>query len=302
MRGFQTFLAPAKVNLFLHVTGRRADGYHLLQSVFRLIDFNDVLHIKVRADGVISRAKDIPEVPESQDLCIRAALLLQQHTGCALGADIAVDKYIPMGGGLGGGSSDAASVLLALNSLWQLGLSRAELMALGLKLGADVPFFIFGENAWVEGIGEQMQPVALPATHYVIVTPQVHVSTAEIFSAEELTRNTIATTIAAFSGVVSAVDSPGVSKQDRSLAPITFHNDLESVVCQRHPAVASCLEWLSQFAQARMSGSGASVFVEVSNKAQAQQILAQVPRQIAGVPVFACAASGLDRHPLYNSV
>lgn len=306
MRGFQTFLAPAKVNLFLHITGRRADGYHLLQSVFRLIDFNDTLRIKVRKDGAISRAKDIANVPEQQDLCIRAALLLQQHTGCALGADIAVDKYIPMGGGLGGGSSDAASVLLALNSLWQLNLSREELMGLGLKLGADVPFFIFGENAWVEGVGEQIQPIALPAAHYVILTPQVHVATAEIFSAEELTRDTIPTTIAAFSGVafdsdLSGSNLPGKDKQHgSSFHDSGFHNDLESVVSQRHPAVASCLDWLSQFSQARMSGSGASVFVELKDQAQAQDIMAQVPRQIAGVPVFAFAARGLDRHPLYN--
>ncbi len=297
MQGFQSFLAPAKVNLFLHITGRRADGYHLLQSAFRLLDLYDVIHIKVRKDGVVSRAKEIAGVPEQSDLCIRAALLLKQHTGCVLGADIAADKRIPMGGGLGGGSSDAATVLLALNTLWELNLGRQELMDLGLKLGADVPFFIFGENAWVEGIGEQIQPIALKPAHYVVLTPRIHVSTAEVFSAEELTRNTIPTTIAAFSGVLPGND--------------LFKNDLESIVCQRNPAVASCLEWLSQFqarsfqtgsSKARMSGSGASVFLEVDSREKAQEIVFQVPVQINGIPVFACEARGLEHHPLYNSI
>jgi len=292
MHDFQTFPAPAKVNLFLHITGRRADGYHLLQSVFRLLDFHDLVHLRPRKDGVIARSSEMAGVSESQDLTMRAANLLQQHTGSQLGVDISVEKRIPMGGGLGGGSSDAATVLLALNKLWALNLSRQELMGLGLKLGADVPFFIFGKNAWVEGIGEKMQAIPLNPAHYVILTPQIHVSTPEIFSAEELTRNSIPTTIAAFSGVL-----PGKEKQKA-----LFRNDLEPVVCQRYPAVESCLKWLNQFSQARMSGSGASVFVEVENQALAKQILAQTPSEIAGTAVFACETRGLAQHPLYNSL
>ncbi|HSH72170.1 MAG TPA: 4-(cytidine 5'-diphospho)-2-C-methyl-D-erythritol kinase [Methylophilaceae bacterium] len=299
MQDFQPFPAPAKVNLFLHVTGRRADGYHLLQSVFRLVDFNDTILLRPRQDGVIARSKEMAGVPESQDLTIRAAQLLKQHTGSQSGVDIAVEKSIPMGGGLGGGSSDAATVLIALNKLWDLNLSRQELMDLGLKLGADVPFFIFGKNAWVEGIGEKIQEIALPPAHYVILTPKIHVSTAQVFSAEELTRSTIPTTIAAFSGVF-----PEKEKQQTQ-----FRNDLEPVVCQRYPAVASCLSWLNQFSQARMSGSGASVFIEIqdslldeknSAKVLAKEILDQVPPEIAGTPIFAYETQGLEQHPLYN--
>ena len=163
--GFQAYPAPAKINLFLHIVGRRADGYHLLQSVFRLIDLQDTIYIRIRDDGEIHRASQHPDVPEAQDLTIRAARLLKAHANCSLGADIAIEKRIPMGGGLGGGSSDAATVLIALNYLWKLNLSRKTLMELGLQLGADVPFFIFGKNAWVEGIGEKIQEIALPANH-----------------------------------------------------------------------------------------------------------------------------------------
>ena len=293
MQDFQTFSAPAKVNLFLHITGRRPDGYHLLQSVFRLIDLNDAIHIRVRNDGIIKRSIDIAGVPESHDLTIRAALLLQQFSGSQLGADIYVDKAIPMGGGLGGGSSDAATVLLVLNRLWGLNISRSQLMALGLKLGADVPFFIFGKNAWVEGIGEKIQEISLNPAHYLILTPQIHVSTAEVFRAEELTRDTIPTTIAAFSGVTPLEKSE--LKQN-----ILFHNDLEPVVSKKYPAVADCLNWLNQFSHARMSGSGASTFLELASAASAKQILAQVPNQIGGWSVNAYEARGLDQHPLYN--
>jgi len=285
MDGFQSFSAPAKVNLFLHITGQRTDGYHLLQTVFRLLDFDDTIHLKVRTDGVISRTQDIKGVSADQDLCVHAAKLIKQHSGTDLGVDIAVDKRIPMGGGLGGGSSDAATVLLALNKLWDLNLPRQTLIDLGLKLGADVPVFIFGQNAWAEGIGEQLQAVPLKPAWYIIMTPQVHVSTAEVFSAKELTRNTIPTTIAAFSRV-------GASNN--------LHNDLEPVVSQQYPAVAACLAWLSQFSKARMSGSGASVFAETENKALAEEILAKMPSEIAGVPVFRCLTRGLDKHPLYE--
>jgi 4-diphosphocytidyl-2-C-methyl-D-erythritol kinase len=286
MQDFQTFLAPAKVNLFLHIVGQRADGYHLLQTIFRLLDFYDTIHLKPRNDGVIRRVKDIAGVPEQQDLCVRAANLLQQHTGSRLGADIAIEKRIPMGGGLGGGSSDAATVLLALNRLWDLQLSRAELLKLGLQLGADVPVFVFGENAWAEGVGEQLQPIALKPAYYVVLTPPVHVSTAQIFASKELTRNTIPTTIAAFSGVVSQKS--------------VVQNDLESVVCRLYPAVASCLEWLNQFSQARMSGSGASVFAEFENQAEAELVLARVTQDKETQQVSAFLARGLDKHPLHG--
>lgn len=287
MQDFQSFPAPAKVNLFLHIVGQRADGYHLLQSVFRLLDFYDTIHLRPRKDGVISRSQEIPGVAEQQDLCVRAAHLLQQHTGSALGADIAVDKRIPMGGGLGGGSSDAATVLLALNNLWSLHLPRQELMDLALQLGADVPVFIFGENAWAEGIGEQLQPVALKPAWYVVLTPPVHVSTAQVFASKELTRNTIATTIAAFSAVAF--------RQELGQG---FSNNLESVVCRQYPAVGACVQWLNQFSRARMSGSGASVFAEFESEAAAQAVLAKAVEEKLAVSAF--TARGLDQHPLYS--
>lgn len=285
--GFEAYPAPAKVNLFLHVTGQREDGYHLLQTVFRLLDFYDTIHIKPLDDSRITRANVLDNVPPTQDLCIRAARMLQQHTGCRLGAELAVEKRIAMGGGLGGGSSDAATVLLALNRLWKLHLSRSELQQLGLQLGADVPVFVFGRNAWAEGIGEQLQPIALKPLYYLVLTPTVHVSTAQIFASNELTRNTIPTTIAAFSGVASG-ELQGL-----------IRNDLESVVCKHYPAVATCLTWLGQFSQARMSGSGASVFAEFRNQAEAEAILAKALCEIEG-KVTGFVAAGLEQHPLYD--
>lgn len=284
MQDFQDFSAPAKINLFLHVVGQRADGYHLLQSVFRLLDFYDTIYLRPRSDGVIARARDIAGVSEKDDLCVRAARLLQEHTGSSRGVDIAVEKRIPMGGGLGGGSSDAATVLLALNRLWSLHLPRQELLQLGLRLGADVPFFIFGENAWVEGIGEKLQAIMLDPAYYIVLAPAVHVSTAEVFASKELTKNTIPTKIADFSGLAS-----------RSAL---FRNDLEPVVCRQYPAVAACLKWLGQSSQARMSGSGASVFAEIKDLDRAEKVWTKKPRQISGVEVAGFLARGLDVHPL----
>lgn len=271
------FPAPAKLNLFLHIVGRRPDGYHLLQTVFRLLDFGDTIHIGVRDDGIIRRPHDVSGLTENDDLAIRAAQLLQTVTGCRLGADIKVEKRIPMGGGLGGGSSDAATVLLALNRLWALDLSRQQLIGLGLQLGADVPFFVFGQSAWAEGIGDQLQPITLDPACYAVLTPPVQVSTAAVFASQELTRNTIPAKIAAFS---------------RGFG----HNDLESVVCRMHPEVASCLDWLRQFGDARMSGSGASVFVELPTLETAEQVIANRPDG-----VFGFAARGLERHPLHGN-
>lgn len=284
MQGFQSFPAPAKVNLFLHITGRRADGYHLLQSVFRLLDHHDTIHLRPTDNGAIHRMHDVPGVPEAQDLCVRAARLLQRHTGTKRGVQIAVEKRIPMGGGLGGGSSDAATVLLALNRLWNLHLSRQTLMDLGLQLGADVPVFVFGRNAWAEGVGERLQAVVLQPAWYLVLTPEAHVSTAEIFASKELTRDTIPTTIAAFSGVQTGEEQEGL-----------FHNDLEPLVCQRYPAVASSLEFLKKFGQARMSGSGASVFVKFEKQAEAELRYAELPPQHVGF-----LAKGLEQHPLYD--
>ena len=277
MQGFQTFLAPAKINLFLHIIGRRADGYHTLQSVFQLLDFYDTIHLKLKKTGKIKRVNDIANVPASQDLCVQAAIALQQATACNLGVDIAVEKCIPMGGGLGGGSSDAATVLIALNHLWQTNLDREQLMQIGLTLGADVPVFIFGQNAWAEGMGEQLNAIDLAPHYYVVLTPQVHVSTAQVFANSALTRDTKPLKIADFSRDTNAE---------------VFINDLEAVVCKEFPAVASTLKWLSQYGKAKMSGSGASVFVAVNSQAKADDILAQKPANTAGF-----VAKGIAKHP-----
>ena len=288
MQDFQAFLAPAKINLFLHIVGQRADGYHLLQTVFRLLDYYDTIYLKPTDSKQIKRANDVPGVPKDNDLCIRAAKLLQQHTGCERGVEIRVEKNIPMGGGLGGGSSDAATVLLALNRLWDLNLSRRELLDLGLKLGADVPFFIFGTNAWAEGVGEQLQAIDLRESCYVVLTPHVHVSTAEIFANKQLTKDSNPQIMSTFSRVAqsSTENSGGNIKPE-------FINSLEKVVCGIYPEVANCLAWLKQFGDARMSGSGASVFLEVADLETANKICSMKPENIYGF-----AAKGLNQHPL----
>lgn len=279
-------LAPAKLNLFLHVTGRRADGYHLLQTVFQLLDHGDTLHFDTREDGIIRRVTDIPGVPEESDLIVRAARLLQQAAAARMpqrqfGADIAIEKRLPMGGGLGGGSSDAATTLMALNHLWQTGFSRTELMALGLQLGADVPFFIFGSNAFAEGVGEELQAVETPATWYVVLEPGVSVPTAAIFSSTDLTRSTKPVIISDFLG-----------------ATISFgKNDLQNVACKLFPPVAEAVSWLAQFettrGAARMTGSGACVFCDVGHESQADEVLGKVPPHWK-----AWKARALARHPM----
>jgi 4-diphosphocytidyl-2-C-methyl-D-erythritol kinase len=277
---FQFFLAPAKINLFLHITGRRENGYHTLQSVFQLLDFYDTLKLKPTNTGEIKRIHNIEGVPATDDLCMRAALKLQQETSCKMGVEYAIEKRIPMGGGLGGGSSDAATMLLALNQLWKLNLSRKKLMQIGLSLGADVPVFVFGQNAWAEGVGEELTAIALEHSYYVVLTPSVHVSTAQVFANSTLTRDTKPLKIADFSsGAYSDV----------------FRNDLEAVVCKEFPAVASTLSWLSQYGKPRMSGSGASVFLAVNSKQEADAIFAQKPNNTAGF-----VAKSLSRHPLFE--
>lgn len=277
----QIYPAPAKLNLFLHVIGRRADGYHLLQTAFRFIDYGDDLTFTPRPDGLIRRVSALPGVEEAQDLSVRAARLLQKEAGCVMGVDIGIVKRLPMGGGLGGGSSDAATTLIALNRLWKTGVSRERLQQLGLTLGADVPVFVFGQSAFAEGVGERLQALRLPPAWYLVLVPELAVSTAEIFSAAELTRNTNAITIAPFS-VGLARDIPG-------------RNDLEPVVCGRYPQVARHLEWLRQFGDARMTGSGACVFCAFSNEEAARRALSELPSGMRGF-----VARGLDRHPLWS--
>jgi len=286
MQDFQPFLAPAKINLFLHITGQRADGYHLLQTVFRLLDFYDTISLKPTKTSEIRRVNEVKGVPEVQDLCVRAAKLLQQYSQCKLGAEILVKKNIPMGGGLGGGSSDAATVLMALNRLWALNLSRAELLKLGLQLGADVPFFIFGYNAWAEGVGEKLQKIILNNAYYVVLNPNVHISTAQIFANKQLTKSTIPKTMSDFSGMTNSVSSNIASE---------FTNQLERIVCNDYPEVLACINWLRQFGDARMSGSGASVFLEVVSEEVANEICSQKPKEVQGF-----VAKGLDQHPMFS--
>ncbi len=282
--------APAKLNLFLHVVGRRADGYHCIESVFQLIDLADTLHFKRRADGHILRTTLIDGVPEETDLCVRAARLLQTETGSTFGVEIAIEKRIPMGGGLGGGSSDAATTLLALNRLWELKLSRAELQRIGLKLGADVPFFLFGHNAFVRGIGEQMQALDTPSRCFAVIHPGVLVPTAAIFSAPELTRSTESLKISDFS-------ANGLQFSQLDLE--SFRNDLEPVAVARFPEVGKALAWLNRFRDqdqkqsARMSGSGACVFVPVPERSYGERLLRDLPDTWSG---WVCQS--LQKHPM----
>jgi 4-diphosphocytidyl-2-C-methyl-D-erythritol kinase len=277
--------APAKLNLFLHVVGRRADGYHLLQTLFQLIDRGDTLHFSSRDDGVIRRTTAIAGVAEQSDLIVRAARLLQAAAGDQaqrrLGADIAIDKILPMGGGVGGGSSDAATTLIVLNHLWQTGFSRAELMALGAQLGADVPFFIFGENAFAEGIGERLQTVHTPDCWFLVIEPGVSVPTGIIFSSSQLTRDTKPCKITDF------------SKAYKCLGKAGFKNDLEAVATAHFPAVADAVKWLQQFGDAKMTGSGACVFCGFERESQANEVLRQVPAHWK-----AWTAKAMQRHPL----
>jgi 4-diphosphocytidyl-2-C-methyl-D-erythritol kinase len=272
--------APAKLNLFLHVTGRRPDGYHSLQTAFRLIDLADTLRFTARDDGEVTLRRPLAGVPPEQDLCLRAAALLKHTTGYSGGVDIELEKRIPMGGGLGGGSSDAATTLVVLNHLWRLGLKRGELQQLALKLGADVPVFVFGDNAFAEGIGEQLTPLALPTAWYLVLVPPVEVPTAAVFAATELTRDTKPIRITAF--------FDGLKRR-------ALRNDLEPVVSKHYPEVAHHLAWLKQHGEARMSGSGACVYAEFSTESAARAAQAQLPQAMRGF-----VARGLERHPLHD--
>lgn len=270
--------APAKLNLFLHVTGRRADGYHELQTLFQLIDLTDTLSITLRPDGRLERPQGPRDVPPEADLTLRAARALKEATGTPLGATIHVHKRIPLGAGLGGGSSDAATTLLALNELWGCGLTLAELARLGLPLGADVPVFVQGSSAWAEGVGERLTPVELPERWYLIIYPGVGVSTREVFQSPELTRNSPLITIRAF------FDSGG-------------RNDCEPVVRARAPEVADALDWLARFAPARMTGTGACVFAVFGSAAEAERLAAQVPDRW-----MSFVARGLNTSPAHEQL
>lgn len=270
--------APAKLNLFLHIVGRRADGYHAIETLFQFVDLCDELRFTPRADGEVRLLTPLPGVAPEQDLCVRAARALQAHSGCRAGAEIEVVKRIPMGGGLGGGSSDAATTLLVLNRLWGLDLSLAELAALGLALGADVPVFIGGQAAFAQGVGERLTPVEpqdLGEPWYLIVDPGVAVSTARVFADPKLTRNTPPMTISALR------DGP-------------LSNDCLPVARALYPQVDAAFRWLSAVAEARLSGTGGCLFAGFDAPAPAERVLAQLPTPWRGWVV-----RGLNRHPLH---
>jgi 4-diphosphocytidyl-2-C-methyl-D-erythritol kinase len=265
--------APGKLNLFLHVLGRRSDGYHELQTVFRLVERSDRVGIALREDGQIRRSGALFD----NDLCARAAALLKDVSGTPMGCEISLEKFLPTGGGMGGGSSDAATVLLVLNRLWNLRLKALQLLQIGARLGADVPFFIFGKNAVGEGIGERLEALDLPPAWYLVLTPQVSVSTKEIFSDASLTRDTKRLKL-----------PPFLSGQGA--------NDLEPVVSRRFPGVAAHLAWLrKRVPGARMTGSGACLFAEFRTEAEALALQAQLPEDMRGF-----VTRGLDRHPLHE--
>lgn len=266
--------APAKLNLFLHIVGRRADGYHLLQTVFQFVSFGDELAFRLRDDGQIQRIGEVPGVAPEADLVVRAARLLQQEADISKGMDIHVTKRLPMGGGLGGGSSDAATTLVALNQLWDVGYSDDRLAELGLRLGADVPVFVRGHAAWAEGVGEQLTPIELSEPWFVVVVPPCQVPTPEIFADPDLTRNASVIKIRRF------LSRQGV-------------NVCEPVVRRRYPIVGEALDWLGQFAPARMSGTGASIFAAFDDEASARAVLEQLPPGWRGF-----VAQGLNESPL----
>lgn len=266
--------APAKLNLFLHITGRRADGYHLLQTAFQFLSLSDKLSFRLREDGVITRTNPLTNIPLEQDLTVRAADTLKQACQCSLGAEIALDKRLPVGGGVGGGSSNAATVLVALNHLWGCKLSADELMSLGLRLGADVPVFISGRAAWAEGVGERLEPLNLSEPWFLLIKPPVEITTAEVFAAPELTRHCPPITISEFF-------SRG------------GENVCEAVVRRRYPEVARALDWLQGFSAARLTGTGSCVFAAFDELTVAQDVLDRLPPNWQGF-----VAKGLNQSPL----
>jgi 4-diphosphocytidyl-2-C-methyl-D-erythritol kinase len=276
--GGSTWPAPAKLNLFLHITGRRPDGYHQLQTVFRLLDWGDRIHLRIRDDGRIRREGiSVAGVAEADDLAIRAARLLKNAANVTQGVDIGVEKVVPAGGGFGGGSSDAATVLVALNHLWRAGLDVDALAALGLQLGADVPVFVRGHNAWAEGVGELLTPIALPPAWFVLAHPGVHVPTPALFASPDLTR-----------------DAPVAKIADFASGSL-LGNAFEPVLRRREPAVEAALAALSSIGRARLTGSGSGCFVEFATRAAAEQGLARLPKELR-----AWVAAGVERSPLLD--
>ncbi|NNE62837.1 MAG: 4-(cytidine 5'-diphospho)-2-C-methyl-D-erythritol kinase [Gammaproteobacteria bacterium] len=271
-----TLTSPAKLNLMLHITGRRADGYHLLQTVFQFIDLYDRLHFEATTDLQIQRINSRTPVEQSEDIVIRAAKLLQQRYQVGRGAKIAVEKQIPVGGGLGGGSSNAASCLLALNTLWNTGLSIDQLAETGLELGADVPVFVRGFAAWADGVGEQLTPINLQERHYLVLYPNIHVSTAQIFNAEELTRNCDPITIRAFQ------QGTGV-------------NVCEPVARERYVEIADALDWLNRYAEARMTGTGACIYAPFDSQLAAERVKSRLPEKWQGFVV-----QGMNSNPVHE--
>ncbi|RDY65878.1 4-(cytidine 5'-diphospho)-2-C-methyl-D-erythritol kinase [Lysobacter soli] len=272
--------APAKLNLFLRITGRRDDGYHLLQTVFRILEWGDSVRLRIRDDGQIRRhGPSAPGVDEADDLTVRAAMMLQSATKCAQGADIIVDKHIPAGGGFGGGSSDAATVLVGLNALWRTGLDVDRLAELGLTLGADVPVFVRGENAWAEGVGEELSPVDLPPAWYLLADPGVHAPTATLFKSPELTR-----------------DAPPATMSD-FVSGVPLGNAFEPVLRAREPAVEAVFAALSQVGSPRLTGSGSGCFVEFATRESAEAALAALPTGLR-----AWVAEGAQASPLHRAL
>lgn len=274
-----TILSPAKLNLFLHITGRRPDGYHTLQTAFQLLDWGDEMRFKTNESGKITLSIRDLGIPDEENLITRAAHMLRDTAAKkSLGADIEVDKIIPAGGGLGGGSSNAATTLLALNRLWNLGLSNKALQKMGASLGADVPVFVAGSSAWAEGIGDKLSPIELPASHYLIIKPDCNVSTAKIFSCEQLTRSTSPITLAAF--------FRGYSR-----------NDCQPIVRDLYPEVDNALNWLGKFGKARLTGTGACVFASFETRTEAEAVKRQLPEQWTGFVV-----GGVNESPVHSAL
>ena len=270
--------SPAKINLFLHITGQRSDGYHNLQTLFQLLDFGDKLVFRSNRSGNIKINGNIDDVDEKNNLIFHAATLLQKSTGCDLGCTIDLTKNLPMGAGLGGGSSNAATTLVGLNALWKCGLTANQLSDLGKTLGADVPVFVHGESAFAEGIGDILTPLTLPQRWFLVITPNCHVSTREVFSNPQLTRNSSPIKIRALSGV-------------------EYRNDCQDVVSKLYPAVGSVLQWVENFSAPLMTGTGASVFCSFDSKSEAQHVLNKLPKQWTGF-----VAKGVNRSPVHEQL
>lgn len=271
--------APAKLNRFLHIVGRRADGMHELQTLFQFLDYSDQLHFSLRSDAQIRHLNPLPGLAAKDDLTVRAAQLLQREPGSLQGVDIRLDKQLPMGGGLGGGSSDCATTLVALNRLWNLNLSTDRLAKLGLQLGADVPVFVHGQAAWAEGVGERLTPLQLEQPWFVVIRPDCEVSTRDVFNAPDLTRSTPPTTIRAFLEQGALAGGGG--------------NDCEAVVRRQFPAVAEALDWLAARAPARLTGTGACIFAAFAERESAERVQSEIPDQWQGFVARGCNESPL---------